>query len=129
IVLACAKLGQLTCKYLHDGQPGLDEAFDLIGYIRRSVDPSNRWHITNVLLNMLMLFRDQKRALEMLLEEAKPLLNVELGTDVRDVYGENRRMATTLGLGDFGSGPRIGGRFGDLFKRTGMAFPYFFIWS
>jgi hypothetical protein len=110
---------------------GMEEALGLVDFVRSHVALTNRWHITNLFLNLLTLFEARQVDFDQLLRNVEPHVNLERELDVRDIYAENRLMAARLGLcadsGQFRT--KIAGRFGTFFERYGMAIPYFFIWS
>jgi hypothetical protein len=129
IVVASAMLGKLACERLDGGKLKFDDGFQLLDFIQSKIAPSNRWHISNLILNTLILYRHQPTHFSVLLEKGSPSIKLGSDLDVRDTLQENRLMATALGLDNFSSRHVIGGRFGRFFNQTGMAMPYFFIWS
>jgi hypothetical protein len=129
IIIACAMLGKLTCEWLDSGRLQLDAGLELIAFVRGNIAPSNRWHISNLLLNALTMFQHQPRYFETLLKESRPYIELADSLDVRDTFRENRLMATALGLDSYTGSRSLNGRFGRFFEQTGMTIPYFFIWS
>jgi hypothetical protein len=93
------------------------------------VPPSNRWHVTNLLLNLLLLTEAASSLRDEVLRVATSRIDLDDRADVRDAYGENRRLAALLNLTNAEGIRRIPGPFGDFQDRTGIAIPYYFIWS
>lgn len=129
LIVACARVGILAIDLLCERARDVDVALTILAYVSENVAPTNRWHITNLALNILMLFRTDQRKLEVVYQTAKRLIDLPNSTDVRDTFGENRRMASILGLDSYEGHGEIPGPFGEFFKKTGMTMPYFFIWS
>jgi hypothetical protein len=129
LIVACARLGAMICERLETGRANIDDAMNLIAFVRSNVAPSNRWHVTNLLLNAATLVRDRPDHVAAILHEAEGQIDLDGAPDVRDVRGENRLMATALGLDGYRGGAPVSGRFGRFFRQTGMALPFFFIWS
>ena len=129
IVAASAMLGRLACEWLDDGKLRLHSGIQLLEFIQIRIAPSNRWHISNLILNTLAMYRREPGHLSALLEKSRTNIDLSNDLDVRDTFLENRLMATALGLDNYSESRALGGRFGKFFERTGMMMPYFFIWS
>lgn len=129
LVVASARLARLICQHLTGSTPDASDVMALADYILEAVPRSNRWHITNLLLNLLLLVQTRRALVADVAARAAPALDLDQGGDVRDVFDENRRLAALAGLSDASPDQRIAGPFGDFQGRFGFAIPYFFIWS
>ncbi len=129
LIRASAGLGALACSQLGGVGFSASNVMDLAQFTLAEVATSNRWHITNLLLNLMVLVRNDAALSKDLLEIARPALHLSGAADVRDAFDENRRLAAALGLVKAQKAARIPGPFGDFQDRTGLAIPYYFMWS
>jgi len=129
LIVASAMLGKFICSHLMGDKLDHQSAMNYVNYVITAVKPSNRWHITNLLLNLLVIARSDKALSNDILQLSKSYILIEGDMDVLDRLGENKRLASLVGITAPPSGPRIPGAFGDFQDRYGVAVPYYFIWS
>ena len=129
LIRSCARLGAMICRYVGGDALDPQHVLDDMDAMLREVQPSNKWHITNLLLNLMLLIRDHPSALAEAKRMAEPGLILKDRLDVRDEFAENSRMGALLGLSATVPTSRIPGTFGEFQDRYGFAVPYFFIWS
>lgn len=129
LVVASARLGQLICQHLAGATPSASEVIGFVEHVLEAVPRSNRWHITNLLLNILIVARSRPTLAADVVVRAGSAIDVERANDVRDAFDENRRLAALAGLAATKVEGWITGPFGDFQARTGFALPFYFIWS
>jgi hypothetical protein len=129
LIVASARLGALTCDRAIGNPLDSDAILRFADYVLTDVPGSNRWHIRNIFLNLLVLVRDDPTLARDILELVRPHTTSYGKTDVRDRFRENERLESVLGLRPDTSTIKIPGPFGVFQDAYGVALPYYFIWS
>lgn len=127
LVEANARLCIMICRTLDHQKVSGDDVISLVSYIDSMVDPKNRYHITNLILNLMTVAK--RNELSIPAEIWKPdRLAIGVATDVRDALRSNEFLASNLGLYNAATPKQIG-RKGHFVSQTGFSPCYFFVWS
>lgn len=129
LIVASMMLGRLICSKIAEGSVSENGLRKLVDYVVDFVQPTNKWHISNLLLNALVLVRDNSKLTQIALELARDRILSTDATDVRDTLDENGRLAALAGLQDQAPPAPLPGPFGEFQAQHGVAIPYFFLWS
>ena len=127
LISAASRTGMLVSKYLDGQTVDLNQILEVYEYLVQNVDPSNKYHITSIKLNLLLLAK--KSGCDYLpMIEAFGDLFLDGTYDVRDSRRSNDYMASKLGIGKAFSSSQDGVK-GQFVKKHDFAMPYFYIWS
>lgn len=127
LISATSKFGMALARHLDGQEIKLDEILEIHEYLSVNVDPSNKYHTTNLKLNMLTMAKALKHDTQSL-EERFGHLHLGRDYDVKDSRRNNDYMASKLGRHN-GFLPPQTGIMGRFVKEHGFALPYFYIWS
>lgn len=129
LIVGSTLLCRLVCEKLQGHKLTDEEVLGAVRYIIEFIHPGNRWHIANLLLNILILVRDDRRLYAAVLEQAKDRITFNGRSDVRDTLDENAHLMSSAGLDGRRPDSKMPGPFGMFQEKHGLALPCYYIWS